>query len=96
MKKKKEKYPIELFESKYNPISDENGIVIYDDRKVVSETVNELFQDTGISKGYYVWTLQDFENSTRIYPGWHIVNVVGYMITNTPWTDADADVSYKF
>lgn len=44
-----------------------------------------------------VWTLIEGEDNYRnLYacPGYHIVNVIGYCVTEKPWTDPTRDAMY--
>lgn len=42
---------------------------------------------------HYVWTWVDGteSDSTYLIPGYHIVNRIGYILTEKPWTDKDEE-----
>jgi len=44
---------------------------------------------------YNVWTLVDAEGNPVLLPGWHLVNRLGYYITEKPWTE-DTDLWVKW
>lgn len=45
--------------------------------------------------GYYVWTIVDGTTNGRCYllNGWHVVNRLGYVFSETPWIEGDEIIS---
>lgn len=65
------------FETEYRPIVNAHGDAVVDYSHAVSAPIN------------YVWTIVDGDNGRDLYaaPGFHVVNRIGYVITERPWTD---------
>jgi hypothetical protein len=40
-----------------------------------------------------VWTLFDSDNGPMIGAGYHLVNRIGYFITEDPWVDANMEIT---
>jgi hypothetical protein len=38
---------------------------------------------------HFVWTLVDAEGESYLYPGFHLVNRLGYVVSDKPWTDEE-------
>jgi hypothetical protein len=68
-----------VFERKFQPITDETGNQLRE---------NSYTLDFDL---HYVWSVIDADCSGRMYliPGYHVVNLMDYVVTKEPWTDAD-------
>lgn len=76
----------EVFERRFKPVMRGDSClyeITDDDLKHVVQVAN--------SEPYRVWTMVtgDDGNSWILVPGYHYVNRLGYVITETPWTDAE-------
>lgn len=77
------------WKEKYIPIENE----LVDDSpysKTMFETYGKEIEFVLTYKHENIWTLIDGDqNNSWIVPGYHMVNILGYFITKTPWTDED-------
>jgi hypothetical protein len=65
-----------VFERKFKPIDAADGGQAWD------------FGDTKSYDRHQVWSLVDGDNGKPyIIPGYHLVNVFGYLVTEEPWDE---------
>jgi len=72
------------FQSKFRPVLGPDGSEMREFEEVQS-TAKE-----------YVWTVVETGEDEILYAmaGFHVVNRVGYVITEEPWTDPDSQAAY--
>ena len=77
---------LELWEDKYKPVQNHiNGDASWDG--VMYETYGEEYDyvmKVASLQPHKVWTWVDGDNGTYIINGWHMVNRIGYFITQVP------------
>jgi hypothetical protein len=42
----------------------------------------------------HVWSVTDVDGNLYAIPGWHVVNVIGYNLTQHPWPHTDIEVRF--
>ena len=77
---------LDAWEAKYQPI--QNHITKNGDDKFETYGEEELFVRNTDPKR--VWTIVEGDESLWVIAGFHIVDRLGYLITQTPWT-SDAE-----
>ena len=70
-----------VFERKYGPV-----IAAPDGGDVFQTYERNLLTPYATNQ---VWSLVDAEGSDYVIPGWHVVNMQGYVVTTKPWTPQD-------
>jgi hypothetical protein len=72
------------FYTKYNPLPSPSGSDIWEYDEI------KLHADTKC-----VWTVVDGEAGEQyVLAGWHIVNKVGYVLTEIPWETGDEEAEF--
>jgi len=59
--------------------------------RIYKPTTDEVLEYHQVPAGidyHNVWTLVQAEDTHLVTPGWHVVNRLGYYVTENPWTDA--------
>jgi len=60
--------------------------------RIYKPLTDQPIEHVDIPKGtevHTIWTLVDAEGQLQLVPGWHIVNRLGYYITEKPWIEGD-------
>lgn len=82
----------EEFENKYQPL---NNLLVKD-----APFGEKMFETYGPELDYVkdninkntVWTILDCDGELYISAGYHIVNRIGYLITEIPWEDGNLEI----
>jgi hypothetical protein len=88
------------FEKKYKPIlnkyqsSAECPVYMFDtsdkEFKLLKRLADKFAKTEGGKNGYHVWTMVDGErDKVIILNGWHLVNRLGYLITEERWQEGE-------
>jgi len=40
----------------------------------------------------FVWSVVEVDDDLFVIPGWHVVNVIGYNVTQVPWSHENIEV----
>ena len=70
------------YDDKYGPIMgpDDSGIWEYEDAKTKPTE--------------HVWTVVEVDGDLYVIPGWHVVNRIGYNVTEQPWEHENIEVKF--
>lgn len=77
----------EQWEEKYKPIT--NQIVSAPIDGYMFETYGEEFEYVQEQSTYRLWTVVEGEEHMWLSMGFHVVNRLGYILTEVPWTDEE-------
>jgi hypothetical protein len=67
------------FDRKYEPIELNGGGL----------TRNHDELDPAYADDHHVWSVIECDGKCTLSPGYHVVNLIGYVQTKNPWTDED-------
>jgi hypothetical protein len=86
-----EELTFDEFIEKYKPI--DNPHVEDAPFDFMFETYDEEFEQVKNTEFKYVWTIVESDEGTVLIPGVHLVNRLGYFITEVPWENENIEVN---
>jgi hypothetical protein len=68
------------YDDKYGPIMGPEDSTIWE------------YKDVKTKPTEHVWSVVEVEGDLYVIPGWHVVNMVGYNVTEQPWEHDNIEV----
>jgi hypothetical protein len=83
---------VEVWENRYKPITNP---LQPDEETTLFETYGADYDFVTSYDHTKIWTWVDGDNGTYIVAGWHLVNRIGYYLTEEPWADENMVIPYE-
>jgi len=74
-----------VFERRFRPVTREDGSLIFAHDEIPRPIA-----------GRHWWTVLDCDGRLYLSAGFHVVNRIGYVRCEAPWTDADQFRDYRY
>lgn len=73
----------DAFDARFKPLNGPDGSMFWEHKDTLTYAIEQ------------VWSITEVDGELYAIPGYHVVNVIGYTVTEVPWPHESFEVEYE-